>query len=97
MIKGFGIGKNDIAKWAGIVGAIFSISQSLTAVPWGWASDRIGRKPTILLGLTCTMICFIFWGISTSLPMAIAVRALLGAGNGNGAYMPLVFLSQRVD
>ncbi|TPX17196.1 uncharacterized protein E0L32_003314 [Thyridium curvatum] len=83
MIKGFGIGKNDIAKWAGIVGAIFSISQSLTAVPWGWASDRIGRKPTILLGLTCTMICFIFWGISTSLPMAIAVRALLGAGNGN--------------
>ncbi|KAK0656558.1 major facilitator superfamily domain-containing protein [Cercophora newfieldiana] len=83
MISSFGVEKNEIARWAGITGAVFSISQSLTAVPWGKASDKVGRKPIILIGLASTMCCFFIWGMSTSLPMAIAVRAISGAGNGN--------------
>jgi hypothetical protein len=31
-----------------------------------------------------TMVTFLIWGMSTSLPMAITVRAIQGAGNGNG-------------
>lgn len=89
MIASFGIEKNEIARWAGITGAIFSISQSVTAVPWGRASDRFGRKPIILTGLFCTMICFMAWGLSTSLFMALAVRAVLGATNGNGEFRDL--------
>lgn len=84
MIGSFGIEKKDIAKWAGATSAVFSLSQSLTAVAWGRASDRFGRKPTILVGLFCTMVCFLMWGVSTSLPMAIAIRAVQGASNGNG-------------
>jgi MFS family permease len=84
MIQSFGIEKNQVAKWAGITSAVFSLSQSLTAVPWGRASDTMGRKPTILIGLFTTMICFLVWGMSTSLPMAIAARAIQGSGNGNG-------------
>jgi len=86
MIQSFGVEKDQVAKWAGLTGAVFSIAQSITAVPWGWASDRIGRKPSILIGLTCTMICFNFWGMSTSLPMAITVRAIQGGSNGNGMF-----------
>lgn len=88
MIKSFGVDKKDVAKWAGLTGAIFSVSQSITAVPWGKASDRIGRKPIILIGLINTMICFLAWGMSTSLPMAITVRAIMGGGNGNGMFDP---------
>lgn len=84
MISSFGIEKNEVARWAGITGAVFSISQSLTAVPWGKASDKVGRKPIILIGLASTMCCFLIWGMSTSLPMAIAIRAIMGSGNGNG-------------
>lgn len=84
MIASFGVEKNDIARWAGITGAIFSISQSVTAVPWGKASDKFGRKPIILIGLMSTMICFMVWGVSTSLWMALTVRAISGATNGNG-------------
>lgn len=87
MIKSFGVDKKDVAKWAGLTGAIFSVSQSITAVPWGKASDRIGRKPIILIGLISTMICFLAWGMSTSLPMAITVRAIMGGGNGNGMFV----------
>ncbi len=84
MIKSFGVPENDVARWAGITSAVFSFSQSLTAVSWGRASDEFGRKPTIVVGLFSTMIFFLLWGFSTSLPMAIASRAMLGAGNGNG-------------
>ncbi|KAH8646488.1 major facilitator superfamily domain-containing protein [Tricladium varicosporioides] len=83
MIESFGVEKKDVAKWAGITSAVFSLSQCMTAIVWGRASDRFGRKPSILVALTCTMICGIAWGMSTSLPMAITVRALSGGCNGN--------------
>jgi len=84
MIESFGIDKKNVAKWAGIASAVFSLSQCLTAILWGRASDKFGRKPTILVGLTCTMLSSLMWGMSTSLPMAIAARAMAGAFNGNG-------------
>lgn len=84
MIASFGVEQNDVAKWAGLTGAIFSVAQSVTAVAWGRASDKFGRKPVILVGLASTMCCFLLWGMSTSLSMAVAVRAIMGGGNGNG-------------
>ncbi|EJT74507.1 hypothetical protein GGTG_08347 [Gaeumannomyces tritici R3-111a-1] len=83
MILSFGVKQEKVAQWAGLTGAAFSIAQSLTAVPWGMLSDRIGRKPTIMIGLMSTMICFLVWGMSTSLAMALTVRFVQGAGNGN--------------
>ncbi|XXH03016.1 inosine-5'-monophosphate dehydrogenase [Hypoxylon texense] len=83
MIASFGVERKEVAKWAGVTSSVFSLAQSLTAVPWGRASDRFGRKPVIMIGLLCTMICFLIWGMSTSLTMAITVRAIQGASNGN--------------
>jgi MFS family permease len=84
MIRGFGVKRDEVAKWAGVTSSVFSVCQSITAVPWGRASDTFGRKPVLILGLLSTMICFIVWGMSTSLAMAITVRAIMGGGNGNG-------------
>ncbi|APA09313.1 hypothetical protein SS1G_12101 [Sclerotinia sclerotiorum 1980 UF-70] len=83
MIESFGVEEKDVAKWAGITSAVFSLSQCITAILWGRASDIFGRKPTILTGLTCTMVLNIVWGMSVTLPMAIIARALQGAFNGN--------------
>ncbi|KAF7903029.1 hypothetical protein EAF00_002931 [Botryotinia globosa] len=83
MIESFGVEQKDVAKWAGIASAVFSLAQCMTAIMWGRASDTFGRKPTILVGLTCTMILNIIWGMSVTLPMAIIARALQGAFNGN--------------
>ncbi len=88
MIESFGIDKANVAKWAGITSAVFSLSQCVTAVMWGRASDKFGRKPAILIGLTCTMFSTLLWGMSTSLPMAITARALAGGCNGNGMLPP---------
>ena len=84
MIESFGIEKKSVAKWVGITSFVFSFSQSLTAVAWGRASDRFGRKYVIVTGLVSTMTTFLVWGFSQSLPMAVVVRGILGAGNGNG-------------
>lgn len=86
MIESFGVDKKHVAKWAGIAGASFSGAQCLTAILWGRASDRFGRKPTILTALFCVMTACLVWGASQNLPMAIAARALAGACNGNGEF-----------
>jgi MFS family permease len=83
MMESFGVPQNDIARWAGVASAIFSLSQAFTGLLWGAASDKYGRKPIILLGLFNTMWTMLLWGFSTSLPMALAARALQGLGNGN--------------
>lgn len=83
MVESFHIPQNEVGKWAGICAACFSLFQALFGIPWGRFSDRYGRKPAILLGLTSTMLTSLLWGFSKNIPMAIVARALAGAGNGN--------------
>jgi len=59
MIKSFNVPKADIGYWAGIMAASFSFSQMLTAILWGYLSDKIGRKPAILLGLVGAMLRYV--------------------------------------
>ncbi|KAI5288551.1 hypothetical protein KEM54_005121 [Ascosphaera aggregata] len=83
MMRRLGVVDQDVAKWVGWTSAIFSLCQCVTAVPWGYLSDKVGRKPVILTSLCVTMVCSVLFGFSTSLPMAFTARACLGLGNGN--------------
>lgn len=83
MIESFNVPTDQVAKWAGLTSASFSLSQCVTAIAWGRASDRFGRKPVILLGLFCTMIFTALIGFSKSLPWVLIMRSLQGACNGN--------------
>ncbi|KNG82655.1 MFS transporter [Aspergillus nomiae NRRL 13137] len=83
MIEYVGVPKNEVAKWVGISSAVTSISQAVMAVTWGTASDHFGRKPIILLGLTCTMVISLLFGFSQTLGWIVVTRALLGLMNGN--------------
>ena len=83
MIESFNIPKADIAKWAGLTSAVFSLSQCLTAILWGRAADRFGRKPVIMVGMVCIMTSSLTFGFSQNLPMAIVARSMGGLSNGN--------------
>lgn len=83
MIKSFDVPEDKIAFWVGITAASFAFSQFTSGVFWGRASDRFGRKPTILFGLLGTLVSSIFFGLSKSLPQAIVARCLSGLLNGN--------------
>lgn len=50
---------------------------------WGGVSDRVGRKPVIILGCLGTMSSLILVGLAPNFYVALAGRILGGALNGN--------------
>lgn len=83
MIESFHVPQNDVAKWAGIVAATFSLAQACTGFLWGRAADRWGRKPTILFAVFSALVSCLLFGFSQNLPWAIVARAMAGGTNGN--------------
>ncbi|KAK9719506.1 hypothetical protein K7432_004751 [Basidiobolus ranarum] len=85
MVKGMNVGESDedVSSYAGLIAASFAIAQFFSGVPWGWLSDRIGRKPVILMGLIGSTVGIIMFGLSRSFTMAIISRSIAGILNGN--------------
>lgn len=84
MVEDFHVGDRSSASfWAGIFISSFALAESLTGFAWGSVSDRIGRKPVLLIGCAGTLISLLIVGFSTNFWMALAGRALGGLLNGN--------------
>ena len=84
MVKTFHVGEpSDASFWAGILISAFAFSESLTGMLWGTLSDRIGRKPVLLMGCGGTMLSLLIVGFSTRFWMALLGRVLGGVLNGN--------------
>ncbi|MBI4927888.1 MAG: MFS transporter, partial [Anaerolineae bacterium] len=66
------------ASSLGLLMAIYSVMQFLFAPLWGRLSDRIGRKPVIMIGILGYVISFTMMSFATQLWMLIAARALAG-------------------
>jgi MFS family permease len=83
MVESFHVSGNEVAKWAGLITASFSLGQIITALAWARASNTLGRKPVILLSLNCSFVSIILFGISPSLVWAILARSLAGISSGH--------------
>ena len=75
--------ETEISIYAGMLITAFAFAEFSTGVLWGRISDKIGRKPVLLLGLLGTALSMISFGFSRSLSAAIISRALGGLLNGN--------------
>ncbi|KFY29274.1 hypothetical protein V493_02449 [Pseudogymnoascus sp. VKM F-4281 (FW-2241)] len=75
--------KDDIAIYAGLMVSVFTFGEFIGAPQWAKISDRIGRKPTILIGSIGAVFSALLFGFSTSIPMAIAARMCAGLLNPN--------------
>lgn len=62
--------------------ASFSVAQLLSAPFWGRVSDRYGRRPALIVGLTASTLAYIVFGLANSLWMLFASRLVQGAGGG---------------
>lgn len=69
--------------YVGIIASSFALAQFTTNFFWGWLSDKIGRKPVIIIGTFLTMCCFTAFGFCRTLWQAVMVQALMGFVNGN--------------
>lgn len=70
------------AAMGGVVMASFSAMQFLFAPFWGRLSDRIGRRPVILIGLSGSTISYLIFGVASGLEgeaKQIALWVILGS------------------
>ncbi|KAL2069199.1 hypothetical protein VTL71DRAFT_15537 [Oculimacula yallundae] len=73
----------QIGLYVGTIASSFALAQFATNFFWGWLSDRIGRKPVVMLGTALTAGCFVAFGFCRTLWQAIIVQLLMGLVNGN--------------
>ena len=74
----------------GIAVGIYGLTQGLLQIPFGIGSDRIGRKPIILLGLIIFCLGSLIAALSHSIIGIIIGRTLQGAGAVGSATIALV-------
>lgn len=72
----------------GLLMAVYSLMQFLFAPMWGRISDRIGRKPVIMIGILGLSLSFFLMAFSTELWMLFAARII--GGLLSSANMPTV-------
>jgi len=75
----------------GVLIAAFAFGQMATAPLWGRISDRYGRRPVILAGLTASAFAYLLFGAATTLGVLMLSRLVQGAGGGiNGVIQAYV-------
>lgn len=66
------------ATHLGLLFAAYSLMQFLFSPLWGRYSDRVGRRPVLLIGLVGMALSFVLFGLAQALWMLYAARVLGG-------------------
>ncbi|KAJ1890277.1 hypothetical protein LPJ81_005965, partial [Coemansia sp. IMI 209127] len=74
----------DIAFYAGLLLTSYQFLRTLTIMHWGILSDRIGRRPVVLMGMLGDLLTFVLFGVSKSFGWALVARSLNGFFTGSG-------------
>src|SRR5216110_3934998 len=66
----------------GFIVTSYTVAQLLSAPMWGKFSDRVGRRPTLLIALAASGIAYLIFGFAHSLLVLFISRVVQGAGGG---------------
>jgi len=67
----------------GLLVASYSFAQFIFTPFWGRLSDKVGRRPVLLISLFASTVGYIIWGFSNSLTLLFVSRLVAGTGNAN--------------
>jgi MFS family permease len=67
---------------AALIISSFTVAQLVSAPLWGRFSDRVGRKPTLIIALTASAVAYLIFGFADSLWLLFLSRVVQGAGGG---------------
>lgn len=71
------------AFMVGLLGTSYSLMQFLFSPVWGRLSDRIGRRPIILIGLAGSCASYLVLALAHSLPLIFLARIVGGIAGAN--------------
>jgi len=74
------LGANGLV--VGLLVSSFRVAQLISSPWWGRFSDRYGRRPALLVGLTSSAIAYVVFAYANSLWLLFLSRLIQGAGGG---------------
>ncbi len=79
--------------------AVVALGQLVSTPFWGWASDRLGRKPVIIITLLGSAVAALMLGWAESVAMLMLSRLLAGLTTGVGAvaFAAVTDATERAD
>ena len=72
-----------VVLFGGLLGSLYSVLQFLFAPVWGSLSDRLGRKPVLLITIGGLALSYLLWCFSGSFLLLVTARLLGGIMSGN--------------
>ncbi len=72
-----------VTLFGGLLGTVYSLLQFLFAPIWGGLSDRIGRRPTLIVTLVGTAVGYLLWMYAGSFVWLFVSRIVGGIMAGN--------------
>lgn len=67
----------------GIIAGSYALMNFLFSPIWGNLSDRIGRKPVILVSVLITAFSYLLFSFATTIPLLLISRLIAGVGSAN--------------
>ena len=61
----------------------YSLMQFVFAPIWGRLSDRVGRRPVLLISIAMTALAFLLYGVAASFAVLLVSRLFAGAATAN--------------
>jgi MFS family permease len=71
-----------IGTMTGVIVSAFTVAQLVSAPLWGKFSDRVGRRPTLMIAIAAAGIAYLIFGFAHSLLVLFISRLVQGAGGG---------------
>ncbi|WP_419168412.1 ferrochelatase [Halobacteriovorax sp.] len=72
-----------IVLFGGALGALYSLLQFVAAPIWGTISDRIGRRPVLLISVFGLFVSYVLWAVAGNFTILILARFIGGIMGGN--------------
>lgn len=73
----------ELGYRVGFLGSVYFVGTFIASIVFGRMADVIGRKKTLQIGLSGTVVAVLLFGFSTNFYMALVARFLWGLLNGN--------------
>jgi MFS family permease len=85
MVKSFfqDLPAERMGYYVGVLTSVLYLGQLISSPFWGWLSDHIGRRPTLLLGMLGHVISLTMLAFSPQFIWALVARFGMGLLNGN--------------